>query len=1333
MPSGSPFPSRLARPFLWAVACAMAPVLWSAVAWVGLRPHLQDLHILAVPMAPWSAVSVALLGTALLLAAQPPEARTWRLVTLACGCAMALPLAVLVAHALGGSFPLERWVVAEPILVHDLIRQEVKVLGRMSPVTAWALLTLAPVPLLLRRHRQTAALLALGILAFSLFLLLGFVMGTAVLHRQGLSPTAFLSDLALLSLGLGGLCAAGTGVYPLKLFRMEGSPGLPPRFSQGALGAFLGIALLVFASAAFFLRAQRRAIQDAARQELATIADLKTRQIAQWLRERRGDTEVLSRAATARDALAPGADRSDLLTRWLDLYRTQYAYRAVALYDAHGRLRLASPADLAGPPPPASQGVVFEDFRWDPAEGRVVLGFRAPVRDRDGIRMLGALRLLVDPEDYLYPLLRDWPTASRTAESLLARREGDRVINLSALRHRSDAILRLPFRLEERPDLPAVQAAQGRLGEFQARDYRGTPVLASARQVPGSPWLLIAKIDQSEVLAPLRTRGQATALLGLAILALAALALSLQVHSGELHHMARHLELEREAKTMAERFHHLMREANDLVLLAGPNQEVLEANRMAESRYGPLQGRRLPDLLAPEAGAEAEEGMAALASAGAARFETLHRDAAGASFPVALSLRRVEIDGSTYLLALGRDITERRARERELERLSRLYATLSQVNQALVRAGSCEDLFREVCRVLVAVGGFPHAWIAWLAEDGTVQVRAKHGGPLGLLNAFPAPLGDGSAAQGPSRKAIREDRTVICSDLNPDSGLASLGAFPIHLEGKVCGALLVGSREKDLFQAREVALLEEAATDISFSLAHLEEVASRTRAEAELRLQMERMHLAAASAQLGIWEMDLLQGRGQLDARMAEIYGLPGPAELPLEAWQDFVHPEERDWVLSSLRQKTREGSALSMTFRILRPDGQTRVLRADGIFLKDAQGRLARAVGLARDLTDELRQEEERRSLQIQLHQAQKLESLGILAGGVAHDMNNVLGAILSRASTEREHVAPESPVARSLDVIINACMRGRGVVKGLLCFARRELEEDRPVDLNALARELVQLLAYTTLKRVELVMELQEPLPQVHGDAGALSHAVMNLCVNSVDAMPFGGTLTLRTCTLPDGRVQLSVRDTGEGMTPEVQEKALEPFFTTKPAGRGTGLGLSMVFGTVKAHGGTMALESETGRGTEVFLRFPAAPEAEAPVVASPAAPPAEAPAPVKPLHVLLVDDDELIRDSVGPMLESLGHRVELASSGLEALRMLEGGLTVDLVILDMNMPGLNGAETLPRILALRPGQAVLMSTGYSDQDIRHLLSDHASVSILRKPFTLKELRNKLAALAV
>ena len=377
-------------------------------------------------------------------------------------------------------------------------------------------------------------------------------------------------------------------------------------------------------------------------------------------------------------------------------------------------------------------------------------------------------------------------------------------------------------------------------------------------------------------------------------------------------------------------------------------------------------------------------------------------------------------------------------------------------------------------------------------------------------------------------------------------------------------------------------------------------------------------------------------------------------------------------------------------------------------------------------DITNRKRAEEEKISLLAQLQQSQKLESLGILAGGVAHDINNVLGAVLSLASAHLISQPVGSPLHRALDTICKATKRGGKMVKTLLGFARQHPAESELLDLNAIFTEQVGFLERTTLAKVQLHLDLEAELRPIRGDASALSHAFMNLFVNAVDAMPQSGTLTLHSRNLADDWVEVVVEDTGTGMPKEVLEKALDPFFTTKEVGKGTGLGLSLVFSTVKAHRGRMALESEPGKGTRVILHVPAC-ERKTPI-----APPAVSEKTVTPhgvLKVLLVDDDNLIQISNQMILEVLGHStVGIAQSGEEALALLEAGLEPDLVILDMNMPGLGGGGTLPRLRSLRPLVPVLLCTGRTDQTALTLASSYPGVTILAKPFDLTEFQRQL-----
>jgi signal transduction histidine kinase len=365
------------------------------------------------------------------------------------------------------------------------------------------------------------------------------------------------------------------------------------------------------------------------------------------------------------------------------------------------------------------------------------------------------------------------------------------------------------------------------------------------------------------------------------------------------------------------------------------------------------------------------------------------------------------------------------------------------------------------------------------------------------------------------------------------------------------------------------------------------------------------------------------------------------------------------------------------------------------------------------------------RLELLAQLLQSQKLESLGTLAGGIAHDMNNVLGAILGLATAHMQIQAADSSAYRAFETISKAAVRGGKMAKGLLNFARQSPAEELELDLNVILREEVRLLERTTLAKVYLELELATDLRPMRGDASALTHAFMNLCVNAVDAMPDSGTLTLRTHNIDNDWIEVEVEDNGCGMPKEVLGRALDPFFTTKAEGKGTGLGLSLVHSTVKAHRGSMDIFSEPGRGTCVKMRFPATePEIQHHVLEAASG----AVHSQIGLKVLLVDDDELIQSSSQTILEWLGHTVTGAFSGEEGLEKLAAGCAPDLVILDINMPGLGGARTLRCLRGLYPDLPVLLATGRVDQTALNLVATYPHVTLLPKPFTLKELQKHL-----
>ncbi|WP_243286872.1 PAS domain-containing hybrid sensor histidine kinase/response regulator [Geothrix terrae] len=497
-----------------------------------------------------------------------------------------------------------------------------------------------------------------------------------------------------------------------------------------------------------------------------------------------------------------------------------------------------------------------------------------------------------------------------------------------------------------------------------------------------------------------------------------------------------------------------------------------------------------------------------------------------------------------------------------------------------------------------------------------------------------------------------------------------------------------------------------------------EDITGRVEAIQALRESEQRFRLALRNAPVSVAVQDR-------DLRYVWAYNhrTARPEDVVGRRDADLFSPDQAARLDELKRKVLEEGAEIHQQMWLDRP-GRRLFLDFYCEPMRDAEGRIT-GVGTATvDLTPVREAEEERRRLEAEVAHGQKLESLGALAGGVSHDMNNVLAAIMAVASMLKEKRQDDADLVKSMDTLLHAAGRGRDLVKGLTDFARKDLPEPQPLELNELVRKEAALLQRTTLQKVEVELALAEGLPLVMGDPSAISNALMNLCVNALDAMPEGGRLRLATRSGAAGMVELAVEDSGHGMPPEVLGRALEPFFTTKPAGKGTGLGLALVYGVMKAHGGRVDLRSAPGQGTEITLSFPAY-RADLPFDAGIAL--AEE-AGVRRLRILLVDDDELVRGTVPVMLEALGHEVLAAAGGPQALERLEAGYTPDLVILDLSMPGMDGEETLRRLRLLRPDLPVLLATGYRDERGDRILEQGAHVGLILKPFTLMDLKLKL-----
>jgi nitrogen-specific signal transduction histidine kinase/ActR/RegA family two-component response regulator len=391
-------------------------------------------------------------------------------------------------------------------------------------------------------------------------------------------------------------------------------------------------------------------------------------------------------------------------------------------------------------------------------------------------------------------------------------------------------------------------------------------------------------------------------------------------------------------------------------------------------------------------------------------------------------------------------------------------------------------------------------------------------------------------------------------------------------------------------------------------------------------------------------------------------------------------------------------------------------------------------AFGTVMDLTD-------RRRIEEQLRQAQKMEAVGRLAGGVAHDFNNLLGVIIGYTELALGELSSDDPLRGKIEPISKAANRAASLTSQLLAFSRRQVLRPEELDLNRAVTDLEPMLQRLIGEEIEIVTDLQSPLPLVKADPGQMDQVIMNLVVNSRDAMPEGGKLRIRTdrffCRvtpggysgrIPPGEyVMLTVCDTGHGMDSATKAHIFEPFFTTKEKGKGTGLGLATVYGIVSQSKGHIWAESEVGKGTDIHIVLPVVKGKKKKAVASQADAGAVAVRDRKET-VLLVEDEEPLRELVARLVGSMGCTVLEALSGDEAIAIARERDDVDVLLTDVAMPKMDGFELAKRVTELRPNIKVLYMSGYSDEAIARHCHNNPQLNFIQKPFKSEDLRTKL-----
>jgi PAS domain S-box-containing protein len=710
---------------------------------------------------------------------------------------------------------------------------------------------------------------------------------------------------------------------------------------------------------------------------------------------------------------------------------------------------------------------------------------------------------------------------------------------------------------------------------------------------------------------------------------------------------------------------------------------------------------------------------------------------------------------------LQREITERKqaeeAQRRAVQRLEGLHA----IGRAILAAQS----LKEIARVALAgLNELVHCeWASVMLFDfdkGEAQALAESG----LADAAASRMSIVPIADFPLAEVILPDQPYAVADIAAladhapllerllAAGLHSFMGAPLFVQGEVdfIGVILLAARVPAAFEPEHCDIVRDVAGQLAVAIqqelfqedlrrhaaALAQRVVERERAEAALAVERNLLRTLINNLPDYIYVKDTA-GRFLIgNIAVAQLMGAATPEALMGQTDFDFYpvglangyYADEQAVIESGQPLIDREETVIDQR------TGQKRWLSTTKVPLWNGQGQLVGVVGMGRDIT-------ERKRLEAQLRQAQKMEAIGRLAGGVAHDFNNVLTAILGYADLVLGELDSAAPLRQEIQAIQNAGQRAAALTRQLLAFSRQQVLQPELLNLNTLVANLSQMLRRLISEEIDLVTIPGPNLGNVKVDPSQIEQVVLNLVVNARDAMPKGGTLTIETANVELDAdyarqhigvkaglyVLLAISDTGQGMDAVTQARIFEPFFTTKEAGKGTGLGLATVHGIVNQSGGHIWFYSEVGHGSTFKIYLPQAEQREMTVRAQPTT---IVKAPQGSETILLVEDDALVRQLAQEVLRKYGYVVLEASTGKEALEMAQTyRAPVELLITDVVLPGaMRGTQVAQQLLAQRPHLKVLYMSGYTDNAIAHHGVLDAGVAFLQKPFTPETLARKV-----
>ena len=933
------------------------------------------------------------------------------------------------------------------------------------------------------------------------------------------------------------------------------------------------LALLTFG--AVFYSTQKQTMQKAAENQLASIARLKIDQISAWRNERlEKGLEVASRPYLSMHLIEflvePQAQDRQMLLAEFSALKAHHGYVNVLLVDQKGiiKLSLSGPLELSDQYATAI-GDAFHNHK--PAISALHADIQNPephitvvaplFSDSAKVQPIGALVLVTDAARFLFPLIQSWPVASKSAETLLVRRDGDDVLFLTPLRHKADTSLEFRIPLSQ-ADLPASMAIKGYRGVAVGKDYRGVQVASFLQPVPDSPWYMITKEDAAELYAGWRLSALLMVALLLSTVALASMFVVVIRQRDKKKHFHSLYKSEAALRIATERYGVTLKAIGDAVIstdaqgkveLLNPAAEALTGWDEAAARGKPLQEvfQIIDELTHGQVESPATRVLREGVVVGLANH-TLLIDKNGAERPIADSGApiRNEKGEITGVVLVFRDQTEERAYQKQIRESEKRYKALyNSIRDAI--------LVTDINRTIV--------------DCNTAFAELFEYSPESIIGKNSSIVYENDMEIEAIERTLHESRVngtnhFILASLKKKSGELFPGEAAVYFlrddEGKVIGHIGL---------IRDVTRRKQAEAELTRLLRAIEQTT-----------EMIVITDAQGTIQYVNPAFESVTGYTRQEA--------VGKNPRLLKSGEHDEHFYRNLWKTIS-GGNTWEGRIVNK-----RKDGKLYTEEATISPVGDGSGQIVNFVAAKRDISKQL-------ILSAQLQQAQKLESIGRLAGGIAHDYNNMLGVIIGHAELALEASGPEQPVYHALKEILDAATRSASITRQLLGFARRQAIDPQVLDLNEVVESMLKMLRRLIGEELELAWYPQPGLGPVRLDPSQIDQILANLCLNARDAIEHVGTITIETGSAsfdaaycaehpgfaPGDYVMLAVSDTGCGMDKKTVQNIFEPFFTTKQKGEGTGLGLATVYGIVRQNEGFINVYSEPGRGTSIRVYLP------------------------------------------------------------------------------------------------------------------------------------------------